>query len=152
MPRLLLHLALVLHELATNARKYGALSVAQGRLSVTWEVRTNGGENLILEWKESGGPPVSAPKRRGFGSTLIERTIHAQGGKASIRYGSEGLSARLRLPLRSGSSRTLEIYAALGEQPRKPCCSIQQRNRISTGNASSSLKMRHWCSWTWKRP
>jgi PAS domain S-box-containing protein len=93
------HLALVLHELATNARKYGALSVAKARLSVKWEVRTNGGRNLVIEWKETGGPPVLAPSRRGFGSTLIERTLKAHGGKVSTRYGSEGLTAHITLPL-----------------------------------------------------
>src|SRR5271166_890564 len=93
------HVALVLHELATNARKYGALSVAKARLSVTWELRTNGGRNLVIEWKETGGPPVSAPRRRGFGSTLIERTLQAHGGKVSTRYGSEGLTALITLPL-----------------------------------------------------
>jgi PAS domain S-box-containing protein len=111
-----LHLALVLHELATNARKYGALSVAQGLLSVTWEVRSNGGAELVLAWNESGGPRVSAPRARGFGSTLIERTLHAQGGKASMRYASEGLSARIRLPIAPASSRASGIAAALGEK------------------------------------
>src|SRR5262249_53844388 len=87
------HLGLVLHELATNARKHGALSVATGRLAVKWEVRTNGdGKQLRLEWKESGGPSVAAPRRRGFGSTLIERTLTGHGGKAVTRYGSEGVT------------------------------------------------------------
>jgi PAS domain S-box-containing protein len=93
------HLALVLHELATNARKYGALSVPEALLSVTWELRTNGGRNLVIEWKETGGPPVLAPRRRGFGSTLIECTLQAHGGKVSTRYGSEGLTADITLPL-----------------------------------------------------
>jgi PAS domain S-box-containing protein len=93
------HMALVLHELATNARKHGALSVPDARLSVQWEVRTNGGRNLVIEWKETGGPCVLAPNRRGFGSTLIERTLKAHGGKVSTRYGSEGLTASITLPL-----------------------------------------------------
>jgi len=100
------HLALVLHELATNARKHGALSVADGRLVIKWEVRTNGARQLVLEWKESGGPRVSAPRRRGFGSTLIERTLRAQGGKTVTRYGSEGISAEISLPLQEQPNET----------------------------------------------
>ena len=93
------HLALVLHELATNARKYGALSVANGRLSVQWELQTNGGRNLVLEWRESGGPKVSAPKERGFGSTLIEQTLTAHGGEVSMHYLTEGVTGRITMPL-----------------------------------------------------
>jgi PAS domain S-box-containing protein len=98
--QLSVHLALVLHELATNARKYGALSVPTGRLAVQWEMRTSGKRgNLVLEWKESGGPKVSMPKERGFGSTLIERTLSAHGGEATLSFGAEGVTARIALPL-----------------------------------------------------
>ena len=79
-----LHLALVLHELATNARKYGALSVPQGRLLVDWSVMTNNGSNLMMRWKEAGGPRVSAPSKHGFGTTLVEHALQAHGGEASI--------------------------------------------------------------------
>jgi PAS domain S-box-containing protein len=101
------HLGLVLHELATNARKYGALSVPQGRLSVTWEIRTNGGQSLLIAWKESGGPQVVAPRQRGFGSALIERTLKAHGGAAEVRYGSDGVSAEIHLPLPDRSADPL---------------------------------------------
>ena len=94
-----MHLALVLHELATNARKHGALSVPNGRLSVSWQVKTNGGRNLLLEWKETGGPRVRAPKSRGFGTTLIERTLETYGGEASVVYDSQGMTTSIRLPL-----------------------------------------------------
>jgi len=94
-----MHLGLVLHELATNARKYGALSVATGRLSVTWELQTNGVRNLVLEWKERGGPRVTVPREKGFGSILIEQTVKGHGGKASLRYGAEGVNARITFPL-----------------------------------------------------
>jgi PAS domain S-box-containing protein len=93
------HLALVLHELATNARKYGALSIPGGHLSVNWEVRTNGEKNLILNWSETGAPRVDAPRRRGFGSTLIERTIKGHGGKVSTRYGSDGIAVKISMPI-----------------------------------------------------
>src|SRR5215831_6049262 len=93
------HLALVLHELATNARKHGALSVPTGRLAVTWQVRTNGGCSLLLSWKESNGPKVSAPSAHGFGRTLIEQTVRAHGGEASVDYRTDGLTYEIKLPL-----------------------------------------------------
>jgi two-component sensor histidine kinase/CheY-like chemotaxis protein len=94
-----LHLALVLHELATNARKYGALSVPNGCLTVSWQVRTNGGRRLLLLWTESGGPEVRAPNAHGFGSTLIEQTLRGHGGEASIHYGADGVTCEITLPL-----------------------------------------------------
>ncbi len=93
------HLALVLHELATNARKHGALSVPTGRLLVTWQVHTNGGCSLLLSWKESNGPKVSAPSAHGFGRTLIEQTMRAHGGAASVDYRTDGLTCEIKLPL-----------------------------------------------------
>jgi len=93
------HLALVLHELATNARKYGALSVPGGRLSVTWEMRTNGGCSLFLSWKESDGPEVSAPRAHGFGRALIEETARSYGGHVSVHYHRDGLTCEIDLPL-----------------------------------------------------
>src|SRR5246500_1795653 len=81
-----MNLALVVHELATNARKYGALSNSDGRLSVTWETRTNQERQLVLEWGETGGRGIAVPRERGFGTTLIEQTLKASGGTASVRY------------------------------------------------------------------
>ncbi len=94
-----LHLALVLHELATNARKHGALSVPGGRLAVDWEMRTNGGRSLLMSWKESSGPKIKAPSASGFGSTLIEQTLRSHGGDVSVHYGTNGMSCEIRLPL-----------------------------------------------------
>ncbi len=94
-----MHIALVLHELATNARKYGALSVPHGRLSISWETSSNGNPTVILEWQERGGPKVSVPKERGFGSSLIERTLKGHGGDALIRYAADGLTGRFTFPL-----------------------------------------------------
>ena len=106
-----IHLALVLHELATNARKYGGLSVPQGRLSVKWEVHSSGSRTLLLDWTESGGPQVSAPLTAGFGTTLIERTLQTHGGEATVRYGVTGVTCKLRLPL--GETTRPEVEAAL---------------------------------------
>ena len=75
-PRMSLALAMALHELATNAVKYGALSNKVGTVEVSWTL-PNGATppRLTLRWAESGGPPVKAPRRRGFGSRLIERSL-----------------------------------------------------------------------------
>jgi PAS domain S-box-containing protein len=97
--KLVVHLALVLHELATNARKHGALSVPGGRLSVQWEMQTSGGRTLVMEWKEIGVPMVATPKERGFGSTLIEQTLSAYGGEVTMRYGADGLTSQIKMPL-----------------------------------------------------
>jgi len=106
------HLGMVLHELATNARKYGALSVPHGRLSVSWEMRHNGGRTLLLEWTESGGPKTSAPTARGFGTTLIEQTLKTCGGRASLRYGTDGVSCRIELPLLEVDMRSNATFPA----------------------------------------
>jgi two-component sensor histidine kinase len=92
-------MAMALHELATNATKYGALSRPQGRVAIRWGVDRAGGE-LSLSWREQGGPAVHAPDRRGFGSRLIERSLAAElGGKASLVFAPAGvrcdLTARL---------------------------------------------------------
>jgi light-regulated signal transduction histidine kinase (bacteriophytochrome) len=91
-------MALVIHELVTNAAKYGALS-DNGKVNVSWQRDPQG--NLALEWRESGGPPVTAPTRRGFGSTIIERSVpHELGGAAKIRYRVTGLEADFTVPAR----------------------------------------------------
>lgn len=92
------HLALVLHELATNARKYGALSVPGGRLTIDWRVEATG-PDLLISWREEGVPHVIAPTAHGFGTTLIERTLESNGGAASIHYEVGGIVCEMRLPL-----------------------------------------------------
>ena len=89
-------LGLVLHELATNAAKYGALSVPGGTVRIAWSCRSDGGLNI--EWREREGPAVREPERRGFGTKLIERTAApADGADAVIDYAPEGVTARLVL-------------------------------------------------------
>lgn len=99
-PEPALHLALVLHELATNAHKYGALSVPEGRVGLHWGVR-NG--VLELDWQESGGPDVAPPTRRGFGTALIERSLKAEGGSAVPSYGAGGVGWKLSIPYASAA-------------------------------------------------
>jgi two-component sensor histidine kinase len=100
-PGAALALGLVFHELATNAAKYGALSAEAGRVSVRWKA-TDGpdGRHLVLDWTEAGGPPVAVPRRRGFGSRLIERSLGGESGEACLDFRPEGVAARLRVRLR----------------------------------------------------
>ena len=95
-----LALGLVLHELATNAAKYGALSAPGGCVRLVWS-RFEG--RLDLEWREQDGPEVSIPTRRGFGSRLIERSLKEQlGGSARLDFAPSGLVCHIRLPLHAG--------------------------------------------------
>jgi PAS domain S-box-containing protein len=108
-----LHLALLLHELGTNARKYGALSVRSGRLAVQWFVQSNDERSLLLQWKEQDGPPVASPVRRGFGTALIEQSLDAHGGEATLRYEPSGLTCVVKLPLQADSEGRPGAYGAL---------------------------------------
>ena len=88
-------IGMALHELATNACKYGALSVIDGRIRVSWTVEAG---ELFVEWCERGGPPVSPPVHRGFGRNVIERSAGRLGGTAALAFDPEGVSWRLRAP------------------------------------------------------
>jgi PAS domain S-box-containing protein len=99
-PALALTIAMALQELATNAVKYGALSNEAGTIDLTWRVSRATPPVLDLEWRETGGPPVAAPTRKGFGTRLIERSLAAEtGGEASLAYDPAGLVCRIRAPL-----------------------------------------------------
>jgi two-component sensor histidine kinase len=91
-------LTLVLHELATNALKYGALSTAAGRLAIAWRLD---GDRLVLTWQESGGPAVEAPPAtEGFGSQLARKSITGQlGGRVDFDWRREGLNLTMTLPV-----------------------------------------------------
>jgi two-component sensor histidine kinase/PAS domain-containing protein len=92
-----LAVSLALHELAINAVKYGALSTAEGRVEIGW---TCGAERIRLVWRESGGPPVTPPTRRGFGSRLIEQTLgHDLGEKCVVDYAPQGVRCDLTIVL-----------------------------------------------------
>lgn len=101
--RAVLSFSLLIHELATNAVQYGALSQPRGRVAVNWRVERPEGDSgrpldVVLQWQEFGGPPVAAPQRKGFGSRLIGAGL-AGTGRADIRYPVQGLSAEFRAPL-----------------------------------------------------
>ena len=83
----------VLHEFTTNAAKYGALSEADGRIFIDWTIDREAGRTLKLVWRESGGPKVSEPSKKGFGNRLIERNIrHDLAGTISLDYAPDGRS------------------------------------------------------------
>jgi two-component sensor histidine kinase len=101
MPRVALTLAMVLHELTTNAVKYGALSAPAGRVAVSWRVvqAPSQAPLLWLEWQESGGPPVAAPSRQGFGSRFIESSIDVElQGMARLHFDATGLRCTIEVP------------------------------------------------------
>jgi two-component sensor histidine kinase len=94
-----LMLTMCLHELATNAAKYGALSNGAGEVHVAWELVHNGSERKVkLTWRESGGPPVTVPQRKGFGSVLIEQ-CSVRDGEAAFDFRQDGLRCSLELTL-----------------------------------------------------
>ncbi len=94
-------LSMAVHELATNAVKYGALSASTGRLSISWQVGGETGDVLRLRWVEAGGPaPDGPPARRGFGSRVLDGTLRRQlGGAVSMDWSGGGLACEIELPL-----------------------------------------------------
>jgi two-component sensor histidine kinase len=103
-PRMALALAMALQELATNAVKYGALSNAAGEVRVDWELSSaQGAYHLRMKWEESGGPPVTQPRRYGFGTRLIERTLKQElNGDVRIEFAPTGLVCELHVPVDPG--------------------------------------------------
>jgi PAS domain S-box-containing protein len=100
-PRQALALGMALHELATNALKYGALSVAQGRVGFTWSVTDDAVPQLLLHWEETGGPPVAPPSRAGFGSVLLRRALSDDlNAEVDLDFRPAGLVCTVRAPLR----------------------------------------------------
>lgn len=105
-PKAATSVALALHELATNAAKYGALSAPDGRVELSWET----GDDFVLRWREIGGPPAVTPGRSGFGTRLIERGLTSElKARVTMDYRPEGLVCEVRAPI-----------AAVGGAPPKP--------------------------------
>jgi len=95
-PRAAISLSMVLHELTTNAAKYGSLSDARGRLTVNWRFED---DRLRIEWREADGPPVQPPPRMGFGRTLIEQLLAFElGGEVALRFEPSGVQCDLSVP------------------------------------------------------
>jgi two-component sensor histidine kinase len=96
-----LTLVLAVHELATNAAKYGCLSVGDGQLTVSWRVTGAGRpQQLEIDWREAGGPPVIAPSRRGFGTKLIEVSlVRGLGATVDRDFAETGVCCSIAIPL-----------------------------------------------------
>jgi two-component system, chemotaxis family, sensor kinase Cph1 len=115
-PKSALALSLVVHELATNAAKFGAFSVSNGEIGVDWGLRADGGVALV--WTERGGPSVTPPRRRGFGSSLIERALALEtGGAAIVRYEPTGVICEIGLPAFSVVEASFRATAAVLKPP-----------------------------------
>jgi PAS domain S-box-containing protein len=117
-PRQVVVMTLMMHELAVNAAKYGALSNDDGRVGIGWTVERDGEHRLLrLHWAETGGPPVAPPERQGFGTTLIGRSIgHELDGQATFRYHPQGLACELCFPLHGSATDLLrDAEAAAGQ-------------------------------------
>jgi CheY-like chemotaxis protein len=112
----------------TNSAKYGALADSTGQVQVLW--RLDQGASLVIDWKESGGPPVQPPSRRGFGTTIIERSVPFDlKGDAEIRFELLGVQARFVIP-----ANFIEIMASVAGGPSRTALKQEETPRLS-GNA-----------------
>ncbi len=99
-------LGLAVHELATNAAKYGALSTPEGRIYIQWRQVTP--SVAELHWREAGGPPVQAPTKRGFGRDLLEKIVaHELQSKVELTFDPAGVECTLQVPVRKPTSFVL---------------------------------------------
>jgi two-component sensor histidine kinase len=106
-PKAALALGMAVHELTTNALKYGALARPEGRVNVTWQVQRDAEPAMLdLEWVEQDGPPVTSPAKPGLGMTLIERGLKQDmAADVKIEFAETGLKLRVTAPLRNGVMR-----------------------------------------------
>ena len=102
-PKLAAMLALIFHELATNAAKYGALSVSSGRVRIKWNIN---GSFVKMNWVESDGPVVAPPTRRGFGTRLLRKALDPFHGVIESTYGARGLTCDISFDIPKESERS----------------------------------------------
>ncbi len=96
-PSVVISLSMMLHELATNAAKYGALSVPGGRITIAWRVAAEAdGSTVVLDWTEANGPPVTPPAETGFGTRLLQSGAEQLGGECVMRFETGGLRCTIR--------------------------------------------------------
>lgn len=116
-PEAVQHLGLALHELATNASKHGALSGEQGEVSIQWQLDERA-DRVRVHWRESGGPTVTAPERRGFGHVVIEQIVpRALNGDGALHFASGGVDWIFEFPAKAGASEA-SAYGLAPAQPR----------------------------------
>jgi two-component sensor histidine kinase len=116
-PRQAIAFALALHELATNALKYGALASAKGHVQIGWQPE---GAGFRLSWLEQDGPPVAAPDREGFGMRLLKRNLASEiSGEIRIDYAPAGVRCEIIAPLLSDQTQRSWLAAASGHQPNQ---------------------------------
>ena len=128
-PRAALAFGIAIHELTTNAVKFGALSVVEGSVAITWATDHGvDGEDLVLDWVERNGPPVTPPEHYGFGMTLIERGLsYDLSGEVKVEFAPAGVKATLRAPLRGRAVGNQKEMRA--NDPAGPETSGQARTR-----------------------
>jgi two-component system CheB/CheR fusion protein len=103
-------IALAIHELATNAIKYGALSEPSGRIEIVWRIESADPVELVFEWRENGGPSVAPPQRKGFGTELLERTLAFElNGRTTLTFSPSGVHCRIVVPLNRRVVHTLAM-------------------------------------------
>ena len=133
-PRIAQTLALALHELSTNAAKYGALSVMSGHVNVTWELHA---DNLVLHWTESGGPSTQPPASPGFGIRVISASIERQlEGEAAFHWRPEGLRCSLCVPRGDKiepSARRAGVQWSADEEQAQPAAAARDRQPRAAG-------------------
>jgi NO-binding membrane sensor protein with MHYT domain/two-component sensor histidine kinase len=115
--------AMVLHELVTNAAKYGALSTSNGKVSVRWDRRLNGNPEpeLLIEWQENGGPPAVIPAREGYGTSVIRNLIPFElGGTVDLAYTTSGVRCKIGIPCAQATGSDLSSGLFAGSHSMLP--------------------------------
>jgi len=128
-PKAFATVALVVHEMMTNSAKYGALADSTGQVEVIWKLDPT--SSLVIDWKERGGPPVQPPSRRGFGTTLIERSIPFDlKGETKLRFDLLGVQARFIIP-----AQFVELIPGLADAPSR----VEDQNQAGPPLSGTAL-------------
>jgi two-component sensor histidine kinase len=118
-PQTALQLTLMLHELTTNALKHGSLSRPQGRVAVSWTIERGEVPRIVLLWTERGGPPVTPPVARGFGTLLLERSGRLPHLKAWLEFHPQGVACRIEADLTEDSQPEKSYFNPRQGGPRE---------------------------------
>ena len=144
-------IGLAIHELVTNALKYGALSQPSGQIMVEWNVLSeDSGQQLQVQWREVDGPPVMPPSRTGFGSRLIERMFKGDlGGDAILDYLPDAVSSAARPTVKHAGALSLRLDYLTRSCPaaryRRPSGLIGPLSELLSSNLDRSIELRSIC-------